>query len=109
MNILKAAAQKNNHKEEAYTSRYNYKYSNYLKNKNDIQKISRNVRNSSNEKSTQSNNKNYISRNDSLTKLGFMDAINIKKKIKGIQIKNFSKIFNVNLSQIQSKTDRYNK
>ena len=109
LNILKAAAQKNNHKEEAYTSRYNYKYSNYLKNKNDIQKISRNVRNSSNEKSTQSNNKNYISRNDSLTKLGFMDAITIKKKIKGIQIKNFSKIFNVNLSQIQSKTDRYNK
>ena len=38
-----------------------------------------------------------------------MDAIHIKKKIKGIQIKNFSKIFNVNLSQIQSKTDRYNK
>ena len=105
LNILKAAAQKNNHKEEAYTSRYNYKYSN----KNDIQKISRNVRNSSNEKSTQSNNKNYISRNDSLTKLGFMDAINIKKKIKGIQIKNFSKIFNVNLSQVQSKTDRYSK
>lgn len=109
LNILKSAAQKNNHKDEAYTSRYNYNYNNYLKNKNDMQKISRNIRNSSNEKSTHSNNKNYISRNDSLTKLGFLDSVNIKKKIKGIQIRNFSKIFNVNLSQIQSKTDRYSK
>ena len=37
----------------------------------------------------------------------FIDAINVKKKIKGIQIKNFSKVFNVNSSQ--AKTDRFHK
>ena len=47
---------------------------------------------------------NKISRNDSLSKLGFLDVVNMKKRvIKGINIKNFSKVLNVNLSQ--SKID----
>ena len=104
--MLKAST-KSKKDDIAITSRnynYNYKYNNYLKSKND-NKMSRNVRNSSNEKNSSS--KNYVSRNDSLTKLGFIDAINVKKKIKGIQIKNFSKVFNVNSSQ--AKTDRFHK
>ena len=106
LNLLKAST-KSKKDDIAITSRnynYNYKYNNYLKSKND-NKMSRNVRNSSNEKNSSS--KNYVSRNDSLTKLGFIDAINVKKKIKGIQIKNFSKVFNVNSSQ--AKTDRFHK
>ena len=106
LNLLKAS-NKNKKDDIAITSRnynYNYKYNNYLKSKND-NKISRNVRNSSNEKNSSS--KNYVSRNYSLTKLGFIDAVNVKKKIKGIQIKNFSKVFNVNLSQV--KTERLKK
>lgn len=106
LNLLKAST-KSKKDDIAITSRnynYNYKYNNYLKSKND-NKMSRNVRNSSNEKNSSS--KNYVSRNDSLTKLGFIDAVNVKKKIKGIQIKNFSKVFNVNSSQ--AKTDRFKK
>ena len=46
------------------------------------------------------NSANKENNNDSLSKIGFLDVVNIKKsKIKGIQIKNFSKVFNINLSQ----------
>ena len=46
------------------------------------------------------NSANKDNNNDSLSKIGFLDVVNIKKsKIKGIQIKNFSKVFNINLSQ----------
>ena len=38
-----------------------------------------------------------ISKNDSMTKLGLLDLVNVKKKIvKGIHIKNFSQILNGN-------------
>ena len=72
-------------------------------NVNDI--ISRNKRNVSNCNSSVKNN--VMSKNDSLTKFGFADAMKVKKKIvKGIHIKNFSKIFNVNVSQLQGKSNR---
>jgi hypothetical protein len=41
-----------------------------------------------------------------MTKLGFLDIMNVKKKIvKGIHIKNFSQILNIN----SSKTERIKK
>jgi hypothetical protein len=43
-----------------------------------------------------------MNKNNSLTKLVFFDMINSQKKVKGIHIKNFSKVWNVNLSK-QSK------
>jgi hypothetical protein len=75
-------------------------------NANDI--ISRNKRNVSNCNNCNSSIKNNgMSKNDSLTKFGFADAMKVKKKIvKGIHIKNFSKIFNVNVSQLQGKSNR---
>lgn len=81
----------------------------YPKQQNNEVKISRNVNNES--KNGNSSAKNgFISRNDSLSKLGFIDAVNVKKKvIKGIHIKNFSKIFNVNLSQLQTKPEKFGK
>ncbi len=46
------------------------------------------------------NSVNKENNNESLSKIGFLDVVNMKQnKIKGIQIKNFSKIFNINLSQ----------
>lgn len=51
---------------------------------------------------------NKGSESDSLSKVAFIDVIHMKKNIiKGINIKNFSKVFNVNLSQ--SKNDNNNK
>ena len=74
-------------------------------NGNDI--ISRNKRNVSNCNCNSSVKNNLMSKNDSLTKFGFADAMKVKKKIvKGIHIKNFSKIFNVNVSQLQGKSNR---
>ena len=46
------------------------------------------------------NSANKENNNDSLSKIGFLDVVNMKQnQIKGIQIKNFSKIFDINLSQ----------
>ena len=51
---------------------------------------------------------NKGSESDSLSKVAFIDVIHMKKNIiKGINIKNFSKVFNVNISQ--SKNDNNNK
>ena len=74
---------------------------------------SRNKRNGSSDNNKHSSNSsikhNVISKNDSLTKYGFMDVVNVKKKIvKGIHINNFSKIFNVNVSQL-NRTERQSK
>ncbi len=45
-----------------------------------------------------------ISKNDSMTKLGLLDLVNVKKKIvKGIHIKNFSQILNGNSIQTKRK------
>ena len=82
---------------------------NYPKQQNNEAKTSRNVKNESRNNNSSTKN-GFISRNDSLSKLGFIDAANVKKKIiKGIHIKNFSKIFNANLSQLQTKPEKYGK
>ena len=93
-------------------------------NNNNNEINSRNKRNCSNDNNNNNNNNNknssnssikhnIISKNDSLTKYGFIDVVNVKKKIvKGIHINNFSKIFNMNVSQFNNnnnKTERTSK
>jgi hypothetical protein len=91
-------------------------------NNNNNEINSRNKRNCSNDNNNNNNNNknssnssikhNIISKNDSLTKYGFIDVVNVKKKIvKGIHINNFSKIFNMNVSQFNNnnKTERISK
>ena len=54
----------------------------------------------------ENNSDQKLSKNESMTKLGFLDIMNVKKKIvKGIHIKNFSQILNIN----SSKTERIKK
>ena len=60
-----------------------------------------------NNKNSVSVKNNVISKNDSLRKVCYGEGIDRQKKImRGIHIKNFSKIFNVNLSQLRGKTER---
>ena len=76
-------------------------------NKPDSSRNKRNISHDVNNKNSVSVKNNVISKNDSLRKICYGEGIGGKKKImRGIHIKNFSKIFNVNLSQLRGKTER---